>query len=59
MVRLAEAIADVEYAIKAHDTFNLWFRRSLKLHIAISIVFYGLLLLHVWAGIYFGLRWFQ
>ena len=59
MVRLAEAIADVEYAIKAHDIFNLWFRRWLKLHIAISIVFYLLLLLHVWAGIYFGLRWFQ
>lgn len=59
MVRLAEAIADVEYAIKAHDIFNLWFRRWLKLHIAISTVFYLLLLLHVWAGIYFGLRWFQ
>ena len=59
MVRLAEAIADVEYSIKAHDTFNLWFRRSLKLHIAVSIVLYVLLLLHVWAGVYFGLRWFQ
>jgi hypothetical protein len=59
MVRLAEGIADVEYAIKAHDTFNLWFRRSLKLHIAISTVLYVLLLLHIWAGIYFGLRWFQ
>ncbi len=59
IVRIADAIADVEYAIKAHDIFNLWFSRWLKLHIAISIVFYGLLLLHVWAGIYFGLRWFQ
>lgn len=57
VVRLAEAIADVEYAIKTHDTFNLWFQRSLNLHIAISTVFYLLLLLHVWAGIHFGLRW--
>lgn len=56
-VRLAESMADLEYAIKAHELLK---RRSalwLKLHIASSVLFYALLGLHVWAGVYFGLRW--
>ena len=56
-VRLAESIADVEYAIKTHELFK---RRSavwLKVHIAASAAFYVLLILHVWSEIYFGLRW--
>lgn len=58
-VHLAESIADVEYAIKSHEVFK---RRSavwLKLHIATSAAFYVLLILHVWAEVYFGLRWFS
>ncbi len=57
-IRLAESIADVEYAIKTHDTFERWFAAWLKFHIVISFMLYGLLALHVWAGIHFGLRWF-
>jgi hypothetical protein len=57
-IRLSESIADVEYAIKTHETLKRLFATWLKLHIAISFVLYGLLGLHVWAGIYFGLRWF-
>jgi hypothetical protein len=57
-MRLSESIADVEYAIKTHETVKRLFSLWLKLHIAISFVLYGLLALHVWAGIYFGLRWF-
>lgn len=56
-IRLAESIADVEYAIKTHELFK---RRSavwLKVHIATSAAFYVLLILHVWGEIYFGLRW--
>ena len=57
-LRLAESIADVEYAIKTHETFKRWFAAWLKFHIVISFILYGLLALHVWAGIHFGLRWF-
>ena len=58
-VRLAESIADLEYAIKTHELFK---RRSaywLKVHVVSSCAFYLLLLLHVWAAVHFGLRWFE
>ena len=58
-VRLAESIADVEYAIRTHETFKKAFRKWLKTHIALSLILYGLLGLHVWAAIHFGLRWFE
>jgi hypothetical protein len=58
-LRLADAIADLEYAIKTHEHFKRWFAGWLKLHIVISFILYGLLALHVWAGIHFGLRWFS
>lgn len=57
-LRLAESIADVEYAIRTHETFKSWFGKWLKFHIVISVILYLLLALHVWAGIHFGLRWF-
>jgi len=57
-MNLAESIADLEYAIKTHELLKRRFAIWLKLHIASSVVFYILLASHVWAGIYFGLRWF-
>jgi hypothetical protein len=57
-LRLAESMADLEYAIKTHETFKRWFSRWLKFHIVISVILYVLLALHVWSGIHFGLRWF-
>lgn len=59
VVRLAESIADVEYAISTRDLFKLLFSRWLKLHIALSLLFYLLLALHIGGEYYFGLRWFQ
>ena len=56
---LSESIADVEYAIRTHETFKRAFAIWLKLHIIISFTLYALLGLHIWAGIYFGLRWFR
>lgn len=56
VIRIAEGVADLEYAIRTHETFKLWFGLSLKLHILLSIILYVLLGLHIWAGIYFGLR---
>ncbi|MVF23634.1 hypothetical protein EVC37_18740 [Methylocaldum sp. BRCS4] len=58
-VRLAEAIADVEYSIKMHDVFQAAFNRWLKWHIGFSVVLYLLLGIHVWSGLYYGLRWFH
>lgn len=58
-MRLADAMADIEYAIGTHERFRVWFSRWLGLHIAISAVLYLLLALHVWSAIYYGLRWFS
>jgi hypothetical protein len=58
-LRLSELMADLEYAIKTHETFKRWFAGWLRFHIVISFVLYVLLALHIWAGIYFGLRWFR
>ncbi len=57
VTRTAEAVADLEYAVRTHELFKRWFAWSLKLHIVLSLLFYILLGLHIWAGIHFGLRW--
>lgn len=56
---IAESISDLEYAIKTNEYFKAWFGLWLKFHIVISFILYGLLILHIWAGIHFGLRWFE
>lgn len=55
---LAESIADVEYAIRHHETFKRAFSLWLKIHIAVSFTLFVLLGLHVWAALHFGVRWF-
>ena len=54
---LTAAMVEVEYAIAAHDLLKgragIW----LRAHLVVAIAFYGLLLLHVGAAVYFGLRW--
>ncbi len=57
VTRLAESVADLEYAVRTHELFKRWFSRALKLHIVLSVIFYALLGLHIWAEIHFGLRW--
>ncbi len=56
-LRLTESRADLEYAIQTHVRFKRWFATWLRFHIVISFVLYAVLALHVWATIYFGLRW--
>lgn len=58
IARLTDSIADVEYAIATHQQFKSAFKTWLKFHIVISLALYLLMGLHVWASIYFGLRWF-
>jgi len=58
-IRLSDAIADLEYAIRTHETFKRMFTVWLRIHITLSMVLYTLLALHIWAAIHFGLRWFS
>lgn len=58
-VRMAEAIADLEYSVRFHERFKQWASVWLKVHITFSVAFYLLLALHIWAAIHFGLRWFD
>jgi hypothetical protein len=57
VIRIAESVADLEYAIRTHELLKRWFGRSLKVHIVLSVLLYVLLALHIGSGIYFGLRW--
>ena len=57
VTRIAESVADLEYAVRLHEFFKRWFRRALTLHIVLSVMLYVLLALHIGSGIYFGLRW--
>lgn len=56
---LAEGVADLEYSIRTDELLRRWFSRSLKCHIVLSLLMYGLLAAHVASGIYFGLRWMR
>jgi hypothetical protein len=57
VTRIAESVADLEFAIRTDELFKRWFARSLAVHIVLSIILYVLLGLHIWAGIHLGLRW--
>lgn len=57
LLSLLGAIADLEYAIEARETLQRAFSRWTVLHIGAAIVMYSLLALHIWNGIYYGLRW--
>lgn len=59
VVRIAESVADLEYAVRTDELCKRWFSRSLKLHIALSVILYVLLALHVTSETYFGLRWLR
>ncbi len=58
-IEITDAIADMEYAINMDDAIQRKLRIWLVVHIGTSIAFYVLLLLHIVAGIQFGLRWFS
>jgi hypothetical protein len=54
---IALGLADVEDAVRAERALQKTLRPWLILHIVASIAFVIVLLMHIWAGIYFGLRW--
>lgn len=59
VTRLAESVADMEYAVRTHELLKRWCSRWLKFHLFLSVLFYLLLALHIGSGIYFGLRWLR
>jgi len=56
---LTGGIADLEYSIAVHGWMKNRFQKWLRFHRVISEVLFILLALHVWSGVYYGLRWFQ
>ncbi len=56
---VAGGIADLEYSIAVHAWMKNRFQKWLRFHLVISGVLGFLLALHVWSGVYYGLRWFQ
>lgn len=57
LLELVGAIADLEYSIAGQDAMRRIASRWIVVHVASSIVLYGLLVLHVLSGAYYGLRW--
>jgi len=57
VLRLVDAIADTEYSLTVRETAKRITGRWMVVHTVASIVLYGLLLLHIGSGIYYGLRW--
>ena len=55
--RFRDGMAELEYAIAGREALKGVFSRWMVLHIAAAIVMYPLLVLHIWNGIYYGLRW--
>lgn len=54
---LAAALADTEFAIRAEGATNRLLSRWRWLHAVLGALVYLVLLLHIAAAIYFGLRW--
>lgn len=54
---LAGALADAEFAIRAEEATKSLFAGWRLLHIVIGTAVYALLVLHIGAAIYYGLRW--
>ena len=54
---LVDAIAELEYAIGAKERIKRVLGRWMVVHVTASIVMYFLLALHIWSGLYYGLRW--
>jgi hypothetical protein len=57
VLRLVDAIADTEYSLTVREAAKRVTGRWMVVHTVASIVLYGLLLLHIGSGIYYGLRW--
>ena len=57
LMGLVDGIAELEYAITGREMLKRIFSCWMVVHIAAAIVMYSLLALHIWNGVYYGLRW--
>lgn len=55
--QLAGAIADVEHAVRAEAAVGDLLRKWRRIHVTVAAILYLLLILHIWAAFYYGLRW--
>lgn len=56
---LVGAIADLEYGMRSRETIKRAFAGWMFVHVTAALVLYPALALHIWNGVYFGLRWAQ
>jgi len=56
--QIIEAMANTEFSAEAYGTLKRQLNIWLKVHIWLSVIFYLLLVLHIVAGVQYGLRWF-
>ncbi|NOG73603.1 iron reductase [Roseicella sp. DB1501] len=56
---LVSGIADLEHAIGRREALRRALSRWTVLHVAAAIALCPLLALHIWSGIYYGLRWLR
>jgi hypothetical protein len=59
LLPLATTTAELQYGVQFQQRIRTVFTLWLDVHIVCSVLFYLLLALHIWSGIYFGLRWFE
>lgn len=59
VLRLVGAISDLERAIGRREALKRALSRWTVVHVAAALVMYPLLALHIWNGVYFGLRWLR
>ncbi len=54
---LAGAMVDMEFAVRAESATDALFGKWRWLHIVVGCILYAVLVVHIGAAIYFGLRW--
>ena len=57
LLQLVDGISDVEAAIGSREAVKKIFMQWIGLHVLAAIVMYALLVVHVAAEVYYGLRW--
>ena len=58
-LELVEAMADLEYGLAAQERLQRLLALWMRVHLWLSLVFFALLALHVWAAFEFALRWWR
>lgn len=58
-LELVESMADLEYGLAAQERLQRLLALWLRLHLWLSLGFFALLALHVWAAFEFALRWLR